>query len=77
MGFSIDDGQLYRGLQTVAAIIVDGEGRPRFGISGITITGQHSLELLQQLGAELHEVAGYVGDSLFPRHIGIAHQNTE
>lgn len=66
-GFALDDGQLYRGLQTVAAIITDACGQPRFGISGITITGQHTPDLLRRMGAELHEVAAYVGSALFPR----------
>ncbi len=41
-GWAIDDGQLYRGLQTVAAIVQDQDRQPRFGLSGITIAGQHT-----------------------------------
>ncbi len=64
-GFALDDGQLYRGLQTVAAVVVDRSGQPRFGLSGCTIAGQHAPTLLQALGAELHAVAQYAGAALF------------
>lgn len=66
-GWSIDDGQLYRGLQTVAAIVTDHNAQPRFGMSGITITGQHDTPLLHQLGADLAKAATHIGRSLFPR----------
>jgi DNA-binding IclR family transcriptional regulator len=65
-GWAIDDGNLYRGLQTVAAIVHDQNGQPRFGISGITITGQHSRDLLERLGRELTRVTAFAGASLFP-----------
>jgi DNA-binding IclR family transcriptional regulator len=68
-GWAIDDGQLYRGLQTVAAIIRDQYRQPRFGISGITIAGQHAPALLEQLGADLAQVTQYIGASLFPARI--------
>lgn len=65
-GWAIDDGHLYRGLQTVAAIVRDQNGQPRFGISGITITGQHGMDLLQRLGGDLRQVARFAGTSLYP-----------
>lgn len=66
-GWSIDSGHLYRGLTTIAALVKDQEGRPRFGISGITITAQHDPALSPQLGAELRELAELTGKALFPR----------
>ena len=65
-GWALDDGNLYRGLQTVAAIIRDREGRARFGLSGITIAGQHSHALLARMGADLDGTARFAGGSLFP-----------
>jgi DNA-binding IclR family transcriptional regulator len=65
-GWSIDDGHLYHGLVTVGSILTDQNEQPRFGISGITIKGQASPEILAQLGRELHEVARFAGRSLFP-----------
>jgi DNA-binding IclR family transcriptional regulator len=65
-GWAIDDGQLYRGMQTVAAIVTDQNHQPRFGLSGITIAGQHSMELLGRLGQDLHEVSLLIGAALFP-----------
>ena len=66
-GWSIDRNNLYRGLVTVAALITDGRGQPRFGISGITIAGQHAPEVFAVLGADLREVAEFAGKALFPR----------
>ena len=69
-GWARDDGNLYRGVITVAALVADQAGRPRFGISGITIAGQHSSETVDRLGAELKEVCGFISSSLFPRRLG-------
>lgn len=66
-GWSIDSGHLYRGLTTIAALVKDQESRPRFGISGITITAQYDPALSSQLGAELRELAELTGKALFPR----------
>ncbi|GGF15483.1 transcriptional regulator [Aliidongia dinghuensis] len=69
-GWAREDGNLYRGLVTVAALVTDQAGRPRFGISGITIAGQHPSETIDRLGAELKDVCAFIGTSLFPRHLG-------
>ena len=66
-GWALDDGQLYRGLTTVAAVITDDQGRPRFGTSGVSIAGQQAPDRLEQLGCDLAKVAALVGASLFPR----------
>lgn len=66
-GWAMDNGHLYRGIDTVAALVTDGNRQPRFGISGITIAGQHPLERLEELGSDLREVAEIVGQSLFSR----------
>lgn len=65
-GFARDNGQLYKGVQTVASVILDAGGRPRFGLSGITIAGQHSAADLDRLGAELAETCRAVGRALYP-----------
>jgi len=65
-GWAIDDGQLYRGMHSVAAIITDQNRQPRFGLSGITISGQHPPALLERLGADLHQAARFAGAALFP-----------
>jgi DNA-binding IclR family transcriptional regulator len=70
-GWSIDAGNLYRGLITVAALVTDQNGLPRFGVSGITISGQHAPETLERLGQDLRDVATFTGAALFPqRHAG-------
>lgn len=68
-GWARDDGNLYRGLITAAALVTDQTSRPRFGISGITIAGQHSSETIDRLGAELKQVCDFIGTSLFPPHL--------
>lgn len=66
-GWAKDVGALYRGITTVASVIVDQAGMPRFGISGIAIQGQHGPEEIDRLGLELRDVCGYIGRSLYPR----------
>ena len=66
-GWALDDGQLYRGLTTVATVITDDRRRPRFGASGVSIAGQQAPDRLEQLGYDLAKVAALVGTSLFPR----------
>jgi DNA-binding IclR family transcriptional regulator len=66
-GWSRDDGNLYRGLISVAALVKDHEGRPRFGFSGVSIAGQQPQERLEQLGRDLRDLASLVSRSLFPR----------
>jgi len=65
-GWALDDGMLYRGLTTVAALVVDDERRPRFGFSGVSIAGQQTQARLDDLGRDLRELAALVGTSLFP-----------
>ncbi len=65
-GWSLDDGQLYRGVVTVASLAGDRQGQPRFGFSGITINGQHPPETLARLGEDLRDVARVTGECLFP-----------
>jgi DNA-binding IclR family transcriptional regulator len=65
-GWSLDDGNLFRGLTTVAALVVDDERRPRFGLSGVSITGQQSPEALTALGRDLATLAAATGRALFP-----------
>jgi len=66
VGWALDDGTLFHGLAVVAALVVDGERRPRFGFSGVSISGQQSNERLAALGRDLKDLAAIVGNSLFP-----------
>ena len=65
-GWALDNGKLFRGLANVAALVVDNERRPRFGFSGVSISGQQSQERLEDLGRDLKDLASLVGKSLFP-----------
>lgn len=65
-GWSLDDGYLFRGLTSVAALVVDDERRPRFGISGVSITGQQSPQTLRALGQDLAALATDISHALFP-----------
>jgi DNA-binding IclR family transcriptional regulator len=66
LGWCLDDGHLFRGLTSVAALVVDEETRPRFGISGVSITGQQSPQALTALGQDLAALAATIGSALFP-----------
>ncbi|WP_245215552.1 IclR family transcriptional regulator [Pararoseomonas baculiformis] len=74
-GWSMDDGQLYRGVVTIASIVKDASGQPRFGLSGITIAAQHEAAIFPLLGEELRDLASLMEKTLFPRPGGI--QNGE
>jgi DNA-binding IclR family transcriptional regulator len=65
-GWSLDDGYLFRGLTSAAALVVDDERRPRFGVSGVSIAGQQSSQSLKALGQDLAALAGDIGHALFP-----------
>jgi hypothetical protein len=64
-GWALDDGHLFRGLTSVAALVVDEKRQPRFGISGVSITGQQSLPALTALGKDLAALAATIGGALF------------
>jgi len=64
-GWATDRGHLFRGITAVAALAADDQNRPRFGFSGVSITGQQDTERLQALGRELAELAALVRRSLF------------
>ncbi|MFC3124200.1 IclR family transcriptional regulator [Pseudoroseomonas globiformis] len=64
-GWSIDREHLYRGIVTVAALITDAAGRPRFGLSGVTVAAQHDAGAFPELGKDLRDVARLVGAALF------------
>lgn len=68
-GWALDSGNLYRGLNSVASLVTDYDGRPRFGFSGVSIAGQQAQKDLEQLGADLHELAALASTSLFPRRV--------
>lgn len=65
-GWGLDEGQLYRGVNTIAAIVSDHDGIPRFGLSGIMIAGQHSRDLLEEIGEDLKSTTELIAAALFP-----------
>ncbi len=64
-GYAFDLGQLFRGLEIAAAVVTDPSGKPRLGISGISIAGQLTRPEIEQLGAALRDSADFVSESLF------------
>lgn len=65
-GYGLDLGQLYIGVDAVGAAITDQAGRPRYGLSSITLAGQADSARLARIGRDLHEVCQRVGQALFP-----------
>lgn len=64
-GWALDEGQNFRGLHAVAAIVSEPNGRPRFGVSGITIAGQHGRAWMEKMGADLHKTTTMISAALF------------
>jgi len=64
-GYAFDLGQLFKGLEIAAAVVTDAEGRPRLGISGISIAGQLSREDIERLGVDLRDCADWISEALF------------
>jgi DNA-binding IclR family transcriptional regulator len=64
-GYALDLGQLFRGLEIAAAIVTDPSGKPRLGISGISIANQLSREEIERLGAKLRDSADWISEGLF------------
>jgi len=71
-GFAFDRGHLFKGLDIAAAVIADHDGQPRFGISGIAVTGQMTEAELQALARELHEATIRISANLYGKINGVA-----
>ncbi len=66
LGYGIDRGQLYIGVDTVGAVVSDGGGAPRYGISSITLHRQKDEAQLAAAGRDMVEVCTRIGAALFP-----------
>ncbi|TVS01841.1 MAG: IclR family transcriptional regulator [Rhodobacteraceae bacterium] len=64
-GYGRDPGVLYAGVESVAAIVPDAQGQPRYGLSAVSIQGQIEEAALHQLGVELATVGQRIGRALF------------
>ncbi|CAN5791328.1 IclR family transcriptional regulator [soil metagenome] len=64
-GYARDRGNLFAGVDIVASIVVDQDGRPRYGLSGIAISGQVEDAGMRRLGLELREVGRRARQALF------------
>ena len=69
-GTAFDHGNLFRGLEIVAAVARDATGTPRMGMSSITITGQHERADLHAVAASLVDAAGQIERNIFGRQDG-------
>ncbi len=65
-GWATDIGNLYSGVTTIASVVHDGLGAPRFAISGIGISAQFDARRVAEIGAELTRSANFVSRALFP-----------
>lgn len=64
-GYARDAGITYVGVDSVAAAVPDHTGRPRYGVSAVSIRGQMSDAELHRVGCELHAVGQRIGRALF------------
>lgn len=66
-GTAFDHGNLFRGLEITASLARDAEGTPRFGISSITIAGQHDAESQDTVAVSLADAAKQIERGVFGR----------
>jgi DNA-binding IclR family transcriptional regulator len=66
-GFALDFGNLFIGLNIAAAVARDADGRPRLGLSAISIAGQTSVEAMQDIAAALNKAATLIETNVFAR----------
>lgn len=64
-GYAIDDGELYVGVEVVAAVITDARGTPRYGLSSVTLAGQTTPQTRRAIGTDLAETCAHISRSLF------------
>lgn len=57
LGYGYDSGNFSPGVNTVAVTILDDAGAIRYGLSGIMFNGQHTPDVVQQIAAELKQIA--------------------
>lgn len=67
LGYALDRGQIFKGVDAVAAVVTDRAGRPRLGLSAIAINGLVMRSELIRLGGELAAAAARIGAALFGR----------
>lgn len=70
-GIGQDRGQLFRGLDIIAALACDKDDTPRLGLSSITIAGQHDDDSLSRIGPALLSAAKQIERTIFGRAAGI------
>lgn len=66
-GYGLDIGQLYIGVDVVGAVVFDHEGRPRYGLSSITLSGQTTAEGRARVGQDLTDTCHHLSQTLFPQ----------
>jgi len=65
LGYALDRGQIFKGIDAVASVVTDRAGRPRLGLSAIAINGLVPAVELAALGGELSAAARRLGAALF------------
>ncbi|MCC5987043.1 MAG: IclR family transcriptional regulator [Pararhodobacter sp.] len=64
-GYGRDAGATYAGIDSVAAVVPDASGEPRYGLGAVTIRGQMSDAGMHRMGCELHAAGRRIGQALF------------
>ena len=70
-GIAYDFGNLFIGLNISAAVASDAAGKPRLGLSAISIAGQTSAKAMQDIGAALHKATNLIQTNVFARPGGM------
>jgi DNA-binding IclR family transcriptional regulator len=64
-GWALDDSQTYLGVTGVAAVILDRQRQPQFGISTVFLTQRRDLAQLAEVGADLRQTCARISSVLY------------
>ena len=64
-GLAVDRGQLFPSVDIAAAVIRDHRGRPRYGLSGITVAGLIAPPEFERMAEALRDEADRISATLF------------
>ena len=77
LGYAVDLGELYIGVDVVGSIVTDARGVARYGISSITLAGQIDATARHAIGVDIANTCRRIGGALFAAPgLGAAARNT-
>ncbi|MCW1934729.1 IclR family transcriptional regulator [Pararhodobacter zhoushanensis] len=65
LGYAVDLGELYIGVDVVGSIVTDAHGTARYGVSSITLAGQIDATARHAIGEDIATTCRRIGGALF------------